>query len=279
MDVPRYLPLCAAFLVALLAACFAFSPEAFAQECCTVCTKGQACGDACISKKKRCHKPPGCACNADGASLWRMPQVLPAASLASSSLAPEASAIDGDTLRIGEEVVRLEGVDAPEMKQTCQDSAGKEYRCGRVAKAELERLLTTSPECAKSGQDRYGRTLAYCVVAGIDINREMVRLGWALAFVKYNDRYADDETEARNSKRGLWAGSAEAPWEWRAAQLADNAPKGECVIKGNISKGEKIFFLPFHVLYKNVKVDQSKGERWFCTEDEALAAGWRRALR
>jgi endonuclease YncB( thermonuclease family) len=279
MGIPGRLLVIAALAVGLLSGRFHPSLEAFAQECCVVCSKGQACGDACISKKKQCHKPPGCACNPDSSDLWRMPDILPAASLQQSSMAPKAAAVDGDTIRIGEEVIRLEGIDAPEMKQVCRNSAGKDYRCGREAKAALEKLLSSNMDCKESARDRYGRLLAYCTANGIDINRELVRQGWAFAFMKYSARYAADEAEARKAKRGIWAGTAEAPWDWRAAQIAGSAPKGECVIKGNISGGKKIYFMPFHTLYKNVKVDEGKGERWFCTEDEALAAGWRRALR
>lgn len=71
----------------------------------------------------------------------------------------------------------------------------------------------------------------------------------------------------------------QAPWEWRAARLAENAPKGSCAIKGNISHGVKTYYRPFQNAYGLVKIEETKGERWFCTEDEAMAAGWQRALR
>jgi len=188
-------------------------------------------------------------------------------------------AIDGDTIRIGEEVIRLEGIDAPEMKQVCQDKAGKDYRCGREAKVALSKLLDGGVTCEETGRDRYRRALAYCSVNGIDLSLAMVQSGWAMAFVKYSDRYVRDESAARTAKLGMWSGTAQAPWDWRAIQLAAFAPDGPCIIKGNISKGQKIYFLPFHQLYANVRVNEVAGEKWFCDESEALAAGWRRALR
>jgi endonuclease YncB( thermonuclease family) len=200
-------------------------------------------------------------------------------SLSQDSPSQKAAAVDGDTIRIGSMAIRLEGIDAPEIKQICNDQTGKGYSCGRSAKAALSRLLSHDLICKRSGEDRYGRTLAYCTSGGIDLNREMVRQGWAFAFVKYSDRYVAEETDARLSKRGIWAGTAQAPWEWRASQIVEHAPPGQCVIKGNVSRDRKIYFMPFHQLYGKVRIDESKGERWFCTEDEALAAGWRRALR
>ena len=61
--------------------------------------------------------------------------------------------------------------------------------------------------------------------------------------------------------------------------MAENGPKGSCVIKGNIGHGKKTYYMPFHYAYSLVKIDEAKGERWFCTEDEAIAAGWQRSLR
>ena len=133
--------------------------------------------------------------------------------------------------------------------------------------------------CEPSGRDRYGRTLAYCKAGAIDLNRQMVADGWAFAFVKYNVRYAEVEQTARLAKRGLWAGQAEKPWEWRAAQIAKYAPQGACVIKCNIAKEQRTYYLPFHQSYRLVKIDTGKGERWFCTQQEALTSGWQRALR
>ena len=107
-----------------------------------------------------------------------------------------------------------------------------------------------------------------------------MRDGWALAFVKYSDRYAADQGAARAAKAGLWAGSFAKPWAWRLGEAEAVQKTRSCAIKGNINgKGEHIYHLPFQHFYRRVNIDEIKGERWFCTEQEARAAGWRRALR
>jgi hypothetical protein len=118
------------------------------------------------------------------------------------------------------------------------------------------------------------------MVADTELNRTMVRDGWALAFVKYSDRYAADQVAAEAAKAGLWAGSFVKPWEWRLGGAQAAQKTRTCAIKGNINgNGEHIYHLPFQHFYRRVRNDESKGERRFCTEQEALEAGWRRALR
>jgi endonuclease YncB( thermonuclease family) len=211
----------------------------------------------------------------DQGSLIARPLLL----LASASPKPLVRVIDGDTLEVDGTTFRLEGIDAPEMKQPCSDESGKTYACGRRAKEALSAMISDAVTCEMSGTDKYGRKLGYCRSGEIDLNRQMVARGWAFAFTRYNDRYVEDEQRAISARAGLWAGSAQAPWDWRAAQIAALAPKGDCVIKGNISKGQRTYYLPFHLMYARVKVDENAGERWFCTEQEAIDAGWRRAPR
>jgi hypothetical protein len=118
------------------------------------------------------------------------------------------------------------------------------------------------------------------MVGDVELNRTMVRNGWALAFVKYSDRYATDQIAAEAAKAGLWAGSFVKPWEWRLGEAEAVEKTRACAIKGNINReGERIYHLPFQQFYPRTRVDESKGERWFCTEEEAREAGWQRALR
>ena len=122
-------------------------------------------------------------------------------------------------------------------------------------------------------------TLGICRAGSLEINGEMVRSGWALAFRRYSDRYVGEESEAERRQTGMWAGSFEMPWDWRAKGTADADPEG-CRIKGNISSsGERIYHMPFHEYYGRTRISEDAGEVWFCTEEEALRAGWRRALR
>ena len=122
-----------------------------------------------------------------------------------------AQAIDGDSIRLGTEELRLKGIDAPELMQICTVS-GKEIACGREARAALRKLLSSGlVTCIGDGLDRYGRLLSYCRIRGIDINAAMVRDGHAIAFGDYHR----EEAEAKAAYRGLWAGTFERPQDYR----------------------------------------------------------------
>ncbi len=134
--------------------------------------------------------------------------------------------------------------------------------------------------CEDLGRDRYERMVARCAVAGENLEKWMVANGWAIAYRRYSLDYVDAEAEAQAARRGLWAGEFVKPWEWRRGKrLAanDNTPD-QCRIKGNINrKGERIYHLPGGKWYDRTKIDPAKGERWFCSEAEARAVGWRTA--
>ena len=125
--------------------------------------------------------------------------------------------IDGDSLRAGDENIRLVGIDAPELFQTCRDANGGEWQCGRAAKARLAALLSQGAvACAPRGRDRYGRTLAVCAAGEVaDIGEALVREGHAVSFDGFSSGYAAAEREAREGRRGLWRGDFERPQDWR----------------------------------------------------------------
>jgi len=199
---------------------------------------------------------------------------------AGATLTGKADIVDGDTIKVGGIPVRLYGVDAPEGRQTCARD-GKIYGCGKQATKVLANLIAGQPvQCEIVGRDNYGRALGKCTVADTELNRTMVRNGWAFAFIKYSDRYAADQAEAEAAKAGLWAGSFVKPWEWRLGEVHTAEKARDCAIKGNINReGEHIYHLPFQQFYPKTRIDKSNGERWFCTEQDAIAAGWRRSLR
>ena len=163
---------------------------------------------------------------------------------------------------------------------------GVTWLCGAEATRTLKELIGSSDvSCTERDRDRYGRIVAVCQANGVDLNAAMVLSGMALAYRKYNDDYTGQEASARAARRGLWGGQFMPPWEWRRGKrLAsktnaanDNNTKG-CRIKGNIgSKGDRIYHMPGGRWYDRTVITASKGERWFCSEDEAKAAGWRRA--
>ncbi|MDO9381491.1 MAG: thermonuclease family protein [Hyphomicrobiaceae bacterium] len=204
-----------------------------------------------------------------------------AAPLSLVSLSGRAVAVDGDTLDLDGRRVRLEGIDAPEMGQTCGRRWIGTWNCGRAAQKALNSLVDGRRiECQSKGQDKYGRELGICFVDGHDINAELVRQGMAWAFVKFSQSYVSQEATARENKTGIWQGTAEAPWtfreqKWQTAETT--APRG-CAIKGNITANGKIYHVPWGDWYSKVKVEPGKGERWFCSEAEATEAGWRPAI-
>ena len=204
-----------------------------------------------------------------------------------AQLAGRASVTDGDTVRVAGARVRLHGIDAPESQQTCV-AGGSRWRCGAEATRALARRIGGRPiACEERDRDRYGRIVAVCRVRGEDLNRWMVRQGWALAYRHYSMDYVPDERAARAAKRGLWRGDFVPPWRWRkgeriegAASKSGKSTSGRCRIKGNISrKGVRIYHAPGGQSYNQTRINTSKGERWFCSESEARVAGWRKARR
>jgi endonuclease YncB( thermonuclease family) len=197
-------------------------------------------------------------------------------------LAGLARVIDGDTLEIAGRHVRLEGIDAPESGQTCGRRLIGSWRCGSAAADALAKLVAKRRvSCESRGNDKYDRMLGICFVDGRDINAEMVREGYAWAFVKYSQTYVKQEAEARIARVGIWQGDAEPAWVYREKRWAgaeQEAPKG-CAIKGNVTEHGHIYHMPWSPWYGKVKVDEANGERWFCSEAEAISAGWRAAAQ
>lgn len=132
--------------------------------------------------------------------------------------AASMTVVDGDSLRAGNEDIRLDGVDAPELRQTCIDEGGREWPCGRAARQHLRALIAHAVvSCPPRGRDRYGRTLAVCSAGGVaDIGEAMVRDGYAVNYDRFTSRYATAEAQARAAKRGIWRGRFERPEDWRA---------------------------------------------------------------
>lgn len=205
---------------------------------------------------------------------------------AAGELVGTAKVLDGDTLDLRGQRVRLHGIDAPEGDQSCTDAAGRSYECGDRARAALARRVRgESVRCEPRDRDQHGRIVAVCFVRGENVNRWLVEQGFALAYRHYSRDYVDAEEAARAAERGLWAGSFVAPWKHRhssarsrqsGAQAAERP--GDCRIKGNINgSGERIYHVPGQQHYADTRIDAPRGERYFCTESEARAAGWRKA--
>lgn len=133
-------------------------------------------------------------------------------------------AVDGGTLSAQHDGkpqrIRLAGIDAPELRQTCRDANGRDWSCGAAARMRLAALVAQgSLTCTSQGEDRYGRLLAVCSAGGIaDLGAELVRGGYAVNYSRYTSEYAVLESEARAARRGVWQGSFDNPEDWRHAK-------------------------------------------------------------
>lgn len=209
------------------------------------------------------------------------------------AVAGQAQVHDGDTIEISGRKIRLEGIDAPEGGQRCNRRLFGEWSCGTASTYALIGLVQgRSVTCESRGTDKYGRMLGICFVDGRDINAEMVRLGLAWAYVKYSAAYVAEEAEARAARRGVWTAETMTPWDFRARHAAQSPTsslpvdprdasqrRADCTIKGNVTRVGRIYHLPTSPWYERIVMDESKGRRWFCSEGEAVAAGWRPAWR
>ena len=123
-----------------------------------------------------------------------------------------ARASDGDSFRLGNDRIRLLGLDAPELAQDCTAESGESWPCGRAARARMAELLATGPaDCRPEEIDQYGRLLATCSIDGRDLGATLVAEGLAVS----SGRYWTEEEAARNARLGIWSGDFAAPRTWR----------------------------------------------------------------
>jgi len=200
-----------------------------------------------------------------------------------------AIAKDGDDLVIGEIDVRLFGIDAFELHQMCEADS-KTYACGELAKQDLaKKVQGRNVHCEQRDYDAvHKRPVAVCSMDGEDLNAWMVSEGWAVAYGRFSNDYVDEENKAKTEAKGAWRGRFIPAWEWRQGARLPSESKAQplaqseagCSIKGNISKkGERIYHLPGQENYADIVITAEKGERYFCSEEEAVNAGWRKAKR
>lgn len=190
--------------------------------------------------------------------------------------------IDGDTIELSDgRRVRYIGIDTPETVDP-----RRPVQCfGKEASQENKRLVdgkTVRLEKDVSETDKYGRLLRYVYVGDEMINTVLVREGFAVSStfppdVKHQELFLQAQQEAREHGRGLWATCIEG-LNSTISPSVEGVRSTQCTIKGNISgSGEKIYHLPGCGSYDKTSIDEGRGERWFCSEDEAAAAGWRKA--
>ncbi|MBW0159629.1 thermonuclease family protein [Sinorhodobacter sp. B57] len=142
--------------------------------------------------------------------------VYAASSATAQTIAGTASVIDGDTIEIHGQRIRLHAIDAIESRQRCLLLDGRTWNCGRdSARALAEKIGRASVSCRVKGIDRYQRYVAVCTQKGEDLNAWMVLNGWAVAYRRYGMDYVNEEARARKAKTGIWGGKFVMPWDWR----------------------------------------------------------------
>lgn len=200
----------------------------------------------------------------------------------------EIVVIDGDTVEVDGQVLGLYGIDAPELGQTCLDKS-KRWRCGLQAAVELRTLLAF-----------WGNATCLTVRAGDDALRAichdpkyndaaevLLARGLAIALPTSVPAYKRAQIQAKTAKLGIWRGKFVEPAAWRegqrlarSAEEATDGPAEVCDVKGTITeKGARVYYVPTDKNYETITLSQTRGERMFCSDDEAELAGWKRYPR
>ena len=127
----------------------------------------------------------------------------------------EAKVIDGDTIHIGNNKFRLHGIDAPERNQKCIFN-NEDWECGKNSTLALIEMIENHPvKCRINGVDRYNRFIAVCFSGKKNLNKMMVKNGWAIAYRYYSLEYAEEEESAKLNNVGIWSGEFEEPYLFR----------------------------------------------------------------
>lgn len=217
--------------------------------------------------------------------LFATPAVppVPSPGAGRAPIVGRANVLDGDTIEIAGQRIRLWGIDAFEAAQECNSDRGR-VACGAQATHELTELVAGREViCVYRDTDAYQRIVALCRVGTTDLGAHLVRRGLALAFTRYAQDYVPDQEIARAERAGAWQGNFTPPSNYRAgeengvaAAQRDATPvDGRCTIRGNINRqGERIYHMPGDPFY-----DRTNPEATFCSAAEAEAAGFRRAGR
>jgi len=145
---------------------------------------------------------------------------------AETILSGTASGLDEDSIALQGKRVRLFGVDAPGLDQTCK-RGGRQWACGRDAARALSQLVAgNTVRCRVIVEDKLRRLIVGdCTLGGESLSRWMVRNGWAVMNPRQTDAYAADEAEAKEARRGIWASEFEMPWDWRIRQRTKGKPQ------------------------------------------------------
>lgn len=196
----------------------------------------------------------------------------------SSVVSGRARVVSGDLLRVDGKLVRLAGIDAPHPTQPCYRSNGRRWGCAASAVSTLRRLVRgqrVACELRPGGGEIPPH--AHCRAGEVDLAAAMVRQGYAFANDESGGVYAGEEDTARVEKVGIWQGETDRPDVWRAKvwdEAKRTAPDG-CPIRGVVSAQGRVYAMPWSEGYDRRNLRRAKDERWFCSEEEAQAAGFK----
>ncbi len=192
--------------------------------------------------------------------------------------APEQiTVIDGDTLIFEGKVIQLAGIDAPELGQRCLNQE-KMWRCGLESALALRKMISFGEIVCTLQDDAPAMAAANCAVKGKDLSIALLQQGYAVALADASPAHLAAQETAREAKIGLWRGDFVEPAGWRAGERLPDEPTDTqfCVIKGVIhDEGHKVFYVPSDEAYDRIEIDPSRGERMFCSDDQAILRGWK----
>lgn len=152
--------------------------------------------------------------------------------------------VSGDTLTLNGRVVKLFGVAAPDISQTCADSSGRGYKCGYQAVSWLSGWLADNEvSCHIISEDERGVLVGVCMLGAYDIGAALVNSGWAVADVRQTQIYLPYQNQALANKRGLWQGEFYMPWDWEKIQARKANVK--VIRKKETSSRRQVWFNPF----------------------------------
>jgi endonuclease YncB( thermonuclease family) len=228
--------------------------------------------------------------------------------MSNAVLAANAVVRDGNTIQLGDFTYRLDGIDAPELDQICIDDQADPWSCGLDARDQLTKLIGTRPvHCDDVGSDKNfkKRHIGLCTAQGetLSLNQQLVQQGYAMDFEpSAKGRFLDDEAKARDARLGLWKGCFASPDDFRRGKK-DGALRGgacrtdrdrqirealfpdylamppACSIKGKFAVRAEVTGNVgiYHLQGCRSYAGLTNPDRWFCSEDDAQAAGFRRA--
>jgi endonuclease YncB( thermonuclease family) len=194
----------------------------------------------------------------------------------------DVAVIDGDTLQIGDSVVQLYGIDAPELGQMC-DADGQPHSCGVEAALALRKLISMAgqplhckPWHDGETADATGARVEVCEIGSQDVARVLLLGGHGMAPPQSFPDYVEAEKQARQGSLGIWHTTLEPPWEWRdGARLPSE--RVACNVLGiTDAQGRRFYYVPTDPNYNELTLDPARGDVSFCSDEDARSAGWQR---